>query len=286
MQVHHLNCATMCPYGGRLISGKGGLGSPARMICHCLLIETEAGLVLVDSGLGLRDVKTPEATIGREFQLLVQPRLDPAETAIEQLPKLGFSRDDLRHVVLTHLDLDHAGGIQDFPKAKVHVLADEKDAALAPRTRLERRRYIQAHWEHGPDWQVYRPEGEPWFGFESVRDLTGLPPEILFIPLRGHTRGHSGVAVDTGHGWLLHAGDAYFHHSEMDPDRRRCPPLLDAFQRIVEIDSRARRMNQERLRTLVRENSAEVRVFSAHDPVELERCVERAAGIEAERARA
>ena len=286
MKVHHLNCATLCPYGGRFLSGKGGLTSPARMVCHCLLIETEAGLVLVDSGLGLRDVQTPEATIGRHFQLLMQPRLDPSETALRQLPALGFSPDDLRHVVLTHLDLDHAGGIQDFPKAKVHVLADEKDAALEPRTRIERTRYIQAHWEHGPDWQVYRPQGEPWFGFECVRSLTGLPPEILFIPLRGHTRGHSRVAVDTRSGWLLHAGDAYFHRGEMSPDRRRCPPILDVFQRIVEIDGRARLLNQERLRTLVRENAAEVRVFSAHDPVELERSVDRAAAAEAERARA
>ncbi len=91
------------------------------------------------------------------------------------------------------------------------------------------------------------------------------------IPLFGHSRGHSGVAVSTPGGWLLHAGDAYFHHGEMDPDRRRCPPMLDVFQRIVEVDGGARHRNQKRLRQLVRENAGEVRVFSAHDPVELER---------------
>jgi len=283
MKVHHLNCATLCPYGGRLLSGKGGLASPARLVCHCLLIECDAGLVLVDSGLGLRDVRSPELTIGRQFLGFARPRLDPNETAIRQIERLGFSAGDLGHVVLTHLDLDHAGGIQDFPKARVHVLADEKEAALAPRTRLERARYIGAHWEHGPDWRVYRPRCEPWFGFECVRQLDGLPPEILFVPLRGHTRGHAGVAVDTGQGWLLHAGDAYFHRGEMDPDRRRCPPLLDAFQRIVEIDGQARMRNQERLRVLSRENAGEVRVFSAHDPMELERCAERFAQAEAER---
>ena len=109
-----------------------------------------------------------------------------------------------------------------------------------------------------------------------MRDLSGLPPEILLIPLHGHTRGHSGVAVKAAGGWLLHAGDAYFHRLEMAPDRRRCPPLLDVFQRIVQIDGSARVRNQERLRALVRESSDEVRVFSAHDPVELERCQERA----------
>lgn len=44
-----------------------------------------------------------------------------------------------------------------------------------------------------------------------MRRLTGLPPEILALPLPGHSRGHAAIAVDTGHGWLVHAGDAYFH---------------------------------------------------------------------------
>ncbi|MCC6899114.1 MAG: MBL fold metallo-hydrolase [Polyangiaceae bacterium] len=276
MKVHHLNCATLCPYGGRLLSGSGSLSGPAKLVCHCLLVETPAGLVLVDSGLGLKDVDSPERTIGRQFLLFANPVRDPNETAVRQVEALGFSRDDVRHVVLTHCDLDHAGGIADFPKATVHVHATEQGAALHPQTRLERTRYVRAHFAHDPKWAVYRPKGEHWFGFEAVRDLEGLPPEILLIPLHGHTRGHSGVAVQTPGGWLLHAGDAYFHRLEMAPDRRRCPPLLDVFQRIVEIDGRARVKNQERLRALVRESSDEVRVFSAHDPVELERCRERA----------
>ncbi|MBE7479918.1 MAG: MBL fold metallo-hydrolase [Polyangiaceae bacterium] len=277
MKVHHLNCATMCPHGGRLLSGTGSLRTQAKLICHCLLIETSEGLVLVDSGLGTADVSSPERTVGRHFLLFARPGRDPAETALSQVERLGFSRDDVRHIVLTHCDLDHAGGLPDFPKATVHVHADERDATLHPRTRLERTRYVKAHFAHEPKWAVYRPKGEPWFGFDCVRDLTGLPPEILLIPLHGHTRGHSGVAVHTRSGWLLHAGDAYFHRLEMAPDRRRCPPLLDAFQRIVEIDGQARMKNQARLRRLVRESSDEVRVFSAHDPVELERCRERAA---------
>ncbi|MGP3965322.1 hypothetical protein ACTWPT_56180 [Nonomuraea sp. 3N208] len=53
-----------------------------------------------------------------------------------------------------------------------------------------------------------------------MRQLNGLPPEILLIPLAGHSRGHSGVAVDTGATWLLHAGDAYFFR-----DRRHAKPF-------------------------------------------------------------
>jgi hypothetical protein len=57
MRVHHLNCISTCPLGGRLMDGRtGSLVRRGELACHCLLAETDAGLVLVDAGLGLRDV--------------------------------------------------------------------------------------------------------------------------------------------------------------------------------------------------------------------------------------
>lgn len=65
------------------------------------------------------------------------------------------------------------------------------------------------------------------YGFESVRSLPGLPPEILFVPLPGHTYGHVGAAVQIASGqWLLQAGDAYFYRREMDAERPSCTPGL------------------------------------------------------------
>ena len=43
-------------------------------------------------------------------------------------------------MVLTHLDFDHAGGLDDFPAATVHLLAEERDAAVARRSALDRTR--------------------------------------------------------------------------------------------------------------------------------------------------
>jgi glyoxylase-like metal-dependent hydrolase (beta-lactamase superfamily II) len=113
-------------------------------------------------------------------------------------------------------------------------------------------------------------------GFTAVRELDGLPPEILLIPLAGHTRGHAGVAVDTGDGWLLHAGDAYFFHGQVDPTKPHCPPGLTAFQNLVQTERRPRLENLARLQELAREHEDDVTVFSAHSPVELrqaQRCV-------------
>ena len=96
---------------------------------------------------------------------------------------------------------------------------------------------------------VHEPGGEPWFGFECVRDLGGqLPPEILLVPLVGHTRGHCGIAVDTGEQWLLCAGDAYFYREEMSWEKPHCTPGLAWYQRLMQVHSRWRLLNQRRLR--------------------------------------
>lgn len=281
MRIHHLNCGTMLPFGGRLVSGTGGLFSSARLVCHCLLIEAGDQLILVDTGFGLEVVARPRQMLGGRFLRLTRPRLDPAETARRQLTRLGYEPSDVRHIVLTHLDLDHAGGLSDFPNARVHVHADELAAARRPRTRLERDRYRPALWKHRPQWVTYGTGGERWHGFEAARELPGLPPDIALIPLHGHTRGHVGVAIErSGAGgtdagadesprWLVHAGDAYFFRGELDPERPHCPPGLRAFQAIIQVNGAERRHNTERLRELAARRQATV--FCAHDPVELAR---------------
>jgi glyoxylase-like metal-dependent hydrolase (beta-lactamase superfamily II) len=276
----------MCPPFGRLTRGEGSLFDRGHMVCHCLLVETEAGLVLIDTGIGLGDIAKPRERLGSGFEAVIGPVLDPKEAAITQVEALGFSPQDVRHIIVTHLDLDHAGGLSDFPDAAVHIYRPEHDAAMTRATLRERERYRTAQWAHGPRWHVYDTGGEPWFGFDCVRQLDGLPPEILIVPVRGHSRGHAAIAVrvpsmahasedapwsQRGGGWLLHAGDAYFYRGEMDPNRRTCPFGLELFQRAVAMDNEMRLANQERLRTLAKERAGQVRVFSAHDGVELDR---------------
>ena len=262
MRVHHLNCATMCP------------PFVGKMVCHVLAVETPAdGVVLVDTGLGAADLATPRERLGREFVAITRPRLDASETALAQLARLGFSARDVRHVVVTHLDLDHAGGLGDFPDAAVHVSDAEHAAAMTRPSAGERQRYRPAHWAHGPKWQIHRAGGERWHGFDGVRALDGLPPEILRVPLDGHTRGHHGIAIRRAGdaGWMLHAGDAYFLAARCRRSAH-CPLPLRAFQRLVAVDDDGAVANQQRLRALAADAAAAVRIFCAHDADELERC--------------
>ena len=86
---------------------------------------------------------------------LAGPSLDPAETAIEQVKQLGFAPDDVRHIVLTHLDRDDAGGLPDFPKAKIHVHLRGHDAAVTKKIESRKGRHVDDQWRHGPDRNLF-----------------------------------------------------------------------------------------------------------------------------------
>ena len=100
--------------------------------------------------------------------------------------------------------------------------------------------------------------------------------DVLLVPLHGHTRGHAGVAVRVSKQWLLHCGDAYYFHGEIEP-MPTSPSGLRTFQRLVAVDDDARRHNQARLRELRLSHGYEVRLFCAHDPAELSPAIEGAA---------
>jgi glyoxylase-like metal-dependent hydrolase (beta-lactamase superfamily II) len=257
----------MCPIGGALFDGFSR-GLTARLVCHCLLVETNQGLVLIDTGFGLRDVQSPYSRLSPFFIHFNGIQFDRKYTAIDQVERLGFSARDVRHIVLTHLDFDHAGGLEDFPEATVHVMQTEIEAAQERRGFIASQRYRPDLWDEVKRWKYYSAGGEPWFGFEAVRDLEGLPPEILLIPLAGHTRGHAGIAIQTPEGWLLNAGDAYFYRHEMDSDQYRCTPGMRFYQTMMEVDREARLHNQDRLRALSCDRSKGVRLFCSHDAIE------------------
>lgn len=258
MTVTHLDCASFRPVGTF-----GGRTLPARLVAHCLLVERATGLLLVDTGLGTGDLADP-GRLGQPFRAILRPSLDPAETAIAQVRSLGHDPRDVTDIVLTHLDLDHAGGLGDFPHARVHVYDAELDAALNP-TLKERGRYRAAQWAHGPQWVQHHAAGDSWLGLESV---SVLGDDVLLVPLAGHSRGHCGVAVARpGGGWLLHAGDAYFSAGEKETPSS-CPPGLRLFQSFTQADSALRHANQQRVRELYAAHRADLTVFSAHDPAE------------------
>jgi glyoxylase-like metal-dependent hydrolase (beta-lactamase superfamily II) len=177
-----------------------------------LLVETHQGPVLVDSGLGLHDYKNPSAIV-RFFTADFGIHQNPELAAVNQITRFGFAPEDVRHIVQTHLHFDHAGGLPDFPCARVHIHRREVEAMRRPGGWIELG-YDKHDFAHHPDWILYDQVTEKWHDFDAIR----LPfdPEMYLIPLFGHTRGHCGVAVRDGEHWLFHCADALPTHVKFD----------------------------------------------------------------------
>lgn len=254
MRAHHLNCGTMHP---RFV--------PDGLVCHVLLVETPGGLVLVDSGLGLRDAESPASRFG-PARFYVRPAFDPQEAAVNQVRRLGFEPSDVRHIIVTHFDADHVGGLADFPWAQVHLTDAEAFAALHPKTLVEKQRYLPAGYAHGPVLVEHSPAAsESWRGFPGAKELTEIADGIVLISLPGHTRGHAAVAVDAGDRWILHVGDSFYHHGQLDGSGT-APRALTMMERSVAFDWKKVQANHQRLSELWAAGEPDLLLVNAHDP--------------------
>lgn len=268
MEIHHLNCCPMHPFGKRLINGTGSFFEPANLVTHCLLLEADGRLALVDTGLGRADLEDPSRQ-GTLVNVTMNPRRSPDPTAATAIESLGYEPADVEHIFLTHLDVDHAGGLADFPGATVHLLRAEYETAQSPPL-MEKLRYRKQLWEYDPEWKPHDTNGTDWFGFKALQPLPVELPELRMVPLPGHSAGHCGIAIDREDGWLFHCGDAYFDTREMNPENPRCTPGLRLQQRIISSDNGKRLETQKRLRKLKQQRD-EVELICSHSPEEFSR---------------
>lgn len=266
MRIHQLNCGTMA---GR---------TPTRI----LLVESPGGLILVDSGIGLADIADPARRLG-PLRHVLRPALNPAESAVRRIEALGLDPAEVRHVVLTHFDLDHIGGLADFPRATVHVTSSALTWAVRTPRFVERRRYRRAQLDHGPRFAEYEYCTDRWEGFRVV-PLDHVAEGMMFVDLPGHTAGHAGVLVPGGGGRsddrpdpddddtvsvsardVLHAGDAFYHRGQIDPGVR-APRISTLPERPLALEPSAIPLTHARLAALAARRADTLDVVCAHDP--------------------
>ena len=156
MAIRILDCAPMSPWFPRWHIGG-----------TCLLIDTDKGLVLVDTGLGLHDYANPTTKV-KLFRFDFGSHNDPETTAVRQIERLGHSPQSVPHLIMTHLHFDHAGGLPDFPDAQVHVHRREYEAMRHPRTWIELA-YDKSDFAHRPSWVLYDQPNSTWLGLEAIR---------------------------------------------------------------------------------------------------------------------
>lgn len=264
-KIHHLNCGSFCPYCAPLF-GQNGL--KAQLVCHCLLIETDKGLVLIDTGLGMQDYLHTQKRLGSIISKFGSIQNNFDLTAIAQIQNLGFKASDVKHILVTHLDFDHAGGISDFPNATIHILSSEFNATqnLSLKNKI---RYKPEQFKQHRYWNFIEPEfGDYWYNLSKVQGFKIFQDEILMIPLLGHTEGHCGIAVKQKNNWLLFCGDAYYSHRQLDPKIKLS--TLEITERLLATDNFQRIQSLRNIQTLAI-TQPEIEIMCAHDPAELNR---------------
>jgi glyoxylase-like metal-dependent hydrolase (beta-lactamase superfamily II) len=146
---------------------------------NCLLVETPAGRVLVETGIGERlDDKT------RTMRGYEGPWIVPALTAA------GFEPESVDVVAMSHLHFDHAGGLlatdgsRAFPRATIVAQRAEWEIALGSNPRLVAS-YVQPELQLVRDWGA-----EGWA--DGEREIL---PGVSVVPTGGHSAGHQAIVV-------------------------------------------------------------------------------------------
>jgi glyoxylase-like metal-dependent hydrolase (beta-lactamase superfamily II) len=248
----------------RLMTGAGPWRGGHAVSLTCVLVERGDGLVLIDSGWGSPTADAPERFPGWLFDVTAgRPHATRAETAKGRVEALGFRAEDVRDIVVTHLDIDHVGGLVDFPSARVHVSRLEHAARFHRsqpfRSRVHDSRPAMAH---SPNFVVADLTDHAELGFPRSVDLFG-DGSVTLLDAEGHTPGHCGVLVRSGDESIVHAGDTFVHARELDGEEE-LPLGVRLYRSILHEDKAAVARSLARFRALRREHPR-VRLVNAHD---------------------
>lgn len=172
------------------------------------LIEHPEGLIVVDTGETARTAEKgyfpgwhPYFRLGLREWVAAEQEIGP------QIERLGFSTDDVRWVVLTHLHTDHAGGIAHFPNSEFVVTRTELEHASGALGKL--RGYLPHRW---PEWFSPTPvdlTNAPFGAVTATRPLTAAG-DVVLLSTPGHTPGHMSVAIELGEQLIILAGDTSY----------------------------------------------------------------------------
>jgi N-acyl homoserine lactone hydrolase len=200
--VETVDIANFDPLGPRV-------GEKVQTPYFVYLIEHDQGHVLFDTGAHRRFILEPgtEPAPGGP-QIL----LGPDQHVSARIRSLGLEPADIGHVALSHLHIDHAGGLESFAEAVTYVQRRELEFAHWPPV-YQRQFYIQ------PDFAGPRR----WKELTGSHDIFGDGRLVLFAT-PGHSRGHQSLLVRLEEQTLILVGDAAY--SERNLEDKVLPAIL------------------------------------------------------------
>ena len=223
--------------GGFLKGTQGELTYPVPVF----LIEHPRGLVMVDAGLH-RDLARDSTRLGSlTGRFRVHLARDGSDSARAQLTSTGFDPDQVDHIVVTHLHFDHAGGLVDFPNARLVVQAAEWSTRNDEQM-VASGAYNPADLDHGHD--LVEISGD--------HDLFG-DGTVTCLLTDGHTAGHQSVKVRTETGTFVICGDCCYLKRTLTDEH--LPPF--AVERTRQLAA---------IRRMAREQQDGATLIFGHDP--------------------
>ncbi len=187
------------------------------------LIEHPRGMILFDTGWhrdmspdGVFDKKAQIKSLGSFFLYQInQGRIAPGEAINEHLDRLGIKPSQLDYVLISHLDCDHANGLNQVADAK-HILVSKAELDGTTRKNFQIRIRFQRRWWDGVNLQAF-----DWNGTEGPvgksYDVLG-DGSLVMVNIPGHSEGLCALKVknDQGKYVLLFADGGYATKSWRD----------------------------------------------------------------------
>ncbi|MBI5576343.1 MAG: N-acyl homoserine lactonase family protein [Deltaproteobacteria bacterium] len=200
-----------------------------------LVVHPSHGPLLLDTGLHHSFNESRFGNFGPLLGTMVRARTKPGKDVRSQLDAMGIRSRDIRYVLLSHLHLDHPGGLSYFagsPNAEVFVDKEELKAARAPFSTLKG--YVKSHLA-GIDFLPIPYDGSAP-PFEGACDFFG-DGSVLVVRTSGHTKGHSSVILNAMDGPIILTFDAVHRRANLDEGVPPVGEYLKALSTMRNIES-------------------------------------------------
>jgi glyoxylase-like metal-dependent hydrolase (beta-lactamase superfamily II) len=181
------------------------------MTAGSILVKHPAGDLLIDTGNSMHfddEIENYPALLHLKLKNLAG-QLNPEVPLPELMRLVGGDPTKIRWVILSHVHLDHAGGLMDLPRVPVLLTREELQYAFDPAVQAKGF-VIPAHAQRFPpvDAPTLKFDPHPYETFDESNDLYG-DGSVVVVPLRGHTPGSVGIFVNLDpHRRLFYVGDA------------------------------------------------------------------------------
>jgi len=244
-----------------LIVDEGSFFNVRKLVHNAILVKHPKGDFLWDSGIG-REIEDQMADFSFiEKQLFSIENIKPAR---DQLDDAGYSADELKFIIPSHMHWDHASGLEDFNGVPVLVQENSLKEAMAGKPPG----FIASQYDSPEiNWQTLTLNDINYEGFDKSLDIFADGSSVL-VDLSGHTHGHLGLFLNLKNGKrYLFIGDTTWAVLGVEKNKSR-PGFLKWFLN-VDTDYNKNAQVIDQLHKFQKGNSNVV-IVPAHDELQQE----------------